>query len=50
MARYMYDHVHLISPNPVKAVEFYEHAFGATRTVVAQRCRRNALGQENVGE
>jgi lactoylglutathione lyase len=36
MARYMYDHVHLISPNPVKAAEFYEHAFGATRVAVGQ--------------
>ena len=36
MVRYMYDHVHLISPNPVKAAEFYEHAFGATRVAVGQ--------------
>ena len=36
MARYMYDHVHLISPNPVKTAEFYEHAFGATRVAAGQ--------------
>ena len=36
MARFMYDHVHLISPNPVKAAEFYEQAFGATRVAVGQ--------------
>jgi catechol 2,3-dioxygenase-like lactoylglutathione lyase family enzyme len=36
MARYMYDHVHLISPNPVQAAEFYENAFGATRVAVGQ--------------
>lgn len=36
MPRYMYDHVHLISPNPVKAAEFYEQAFGATRVAVGQ--------------
>lgn len=36
MVRYMYDHVHLISPNPVKAAEFYEQAFGATRVAVGQ--------------
>jgi lactoylglutathione lyase len=36
MARFMYDHVHLISPNPVKAAEFYEQAFAATRVAVGQ--------------
>lgn len=36
MAQYMYDHVHLISPNPVKTAEFYEQAFGASRVAAGQ--------------
>lgn len=36
MARFMYDHVHLISPDPVKTAEFYEHAFSAARVAVGQ--------------
>jgi len=32
MPNYVFDHVHLISSNPVKAAEFYEKAFGAKRT------------------
>jgi catechol 2,3-dioxygenase-like lactoylglutathione lyase family enzyme len=29
--KYFYDHVHLISSDPIKAAEFYEKAFGAQR-------------------
>ena len=31
MPKYFYDHVHLISSDPIKAAEFYEKAFGAKR-------------------
>jgi catechol 2,3-dioxygenase-like lactoylglutathione lyase family enzyme len=29
--KYFYDHVHLISSDPIKAAEFYEQGFGAKR-------------------
>ena len=29
MPKYWFDHVHLVSPDPVKTTEFYEKAFGA---------------------
>lgn len=32
MPNYVYDCVHLISSNPVKAAEFHEKAFSAKRT------------------
>ncbi|MGA2527429.1 MAG: VOC family protein [Smithellaceae bacterium] len=35
MPNYAYDHVHLISSDPVKAAEFYEKAFGAKRTNIS---------------
>ena len=35
MPNYSYDHVHLISSDPIKAAEFYEKAFGAKRVNVA---------------
>ena len=31
MPLYKYNHVHLVSSNPLKAAEFYEKAFGAKR-------------------
>jgi catechol 2,3-dioxygenase-like lactoylglutathione lyase family enzyme len=31
MANYWFDHVHLISPDPIKTAEFYERCLGATR-------------------
>ena len=37
MPNYVYDHIHLISSNPVKAAEFYENAFGAKRTNMSTR-------------
>ncbi len=36
MAQYTYDHVHLVSPNPLKAAEFYEWAFNAKRVAVGK--------------
>ncbi len=36
MARYVYDHVHLISPDPENAARFYEHAFGAQRVAAGR--------------
>ena len=30
MAKYWYDHVHLMSPDPMKTAEFYQKMFGAT--------------------
>ena len=36
MARFAYDHVHLISPDPVRTAQFYEDAFGATKVAVGQ--------------
>jgi catechol 2,3-dioxygenase-like lactoylglutathione lyase family enzyme len=29
MAKYKFDHIHLMSPDPVKTAEFYEKKFGA---------------------
>ena len=34
MPNYVYDHVHLISADPIKAADFYEKAFGAKRVNV----------------
>ena len=31
MPEYWFDHIHLMSPNPVKTAEFYEQMFGAKR-------------------
>jgi catechol 2,3-dioxygenase-like lactoylglutathione lyase family enzyme len=34
MPKYSYDHVHLVSADPIKAAEFYERVFGAKRVFV----------------
>ena len=34
MPSYWHQHVHLVSPDPLKAAEFYEKMFGAKRTCV----------------
>ncbi len=44
MAVYGYDHVHLISPDPVKTAQFYEEMFGAKRELV----RKNPDGRTSV--
>jgi len=31
MADYWLDHIHLMSPDPLKTAEFYENMFGAKR-------------------
>ncbi len=31
MAKYVFDHIHLRSPDPLKTAEFYEKMFGAKR-------------------
>jgi len=36
MPNYVYDHVHFIASDPLKAAEFYEKAFGAKRTSVTK--------------
>ncbi len=36
MPSYCYDHVHLISPDPVKTAEFYEKMFNAKRVNVRE--------------
>lgn len=36
MANYWYDHVHLTSPDPLKAAEFYEKMLGAKRVGVSE--------------
>ena len=36
MPNYWYDHVHLISPDPVKTAEFYEEMFNAKRVSVGE--------------
>ena len=36
MPSYWYDHVHLISPDPVKTAEFYEKMFNAKRVSVGE--------------
>ncbi len=36
MPSYWYDHVHLISPDPVKTAEFYEKMFNARRVSVGE--------------
>jgi len=30
LAKYSFDHIHLMSPDPVKTAEFYKEMFGAT--------------------
>ena len=37
MSSYWYDHIHLISPDPVKTAEFYERMFNAKRVSVTER-------------
>ena len=37
MRTYSYDHMHLLSPNPVKTAEFYEEILGAKRVNVTNR-------------
>ena len=36
MPNYWYDHIHLISPDPVKTAEFYEEMFNAKRVSVGE--------------
>ena len=36
MPEYQLDHIHLMSPDPVKTAEFYEKAFGARRVNVSE--------------
>lgn len=36
MPKYWLDHIHLISPEPVKTAEFYEKMFGAKRISTAE--------------
>lgn len=33
MPNYWFDHIHLISPDPVKTADFYEKIFGAKKSV-----------------
>jgi len=37
MPSYCYDHIHLISPDPLKTAEFYERMFNAKRISVTER-------------
>ncbi|MBA7571330.1 hypothetical protein ES708_13090 [subsurface metagenome] len=39
MPSYYYDHVHLISPNPLKTAQFYEEMFNAKRVSVKELSR-----------
>jgi len=36
MPSYCYDHIHLISPDPVKTAQFYEEMFNAKRVSVGE--------------
>ncbi len=36
MPSYWYDHIHLISPDPLKTAEFYERMFNAKRVAVRE--------------
>lgn len=36
MPQYRYNHIHLVSANPIKAAEFYEQVFNAKRESVGQ--------------
>ncbi len=49
MAQYTYDHIHLISPDPLKAVEFYERMFNAKRVAVAEMPGGGARVDLNLG-
>lgn len=44
MPEYQLDHIHLMSPDPVKTAEFYEKAFGARRVNVSE----TGEGRKNV--
>ena len=37
MPNYWYDHIHLVSPDPLKTAEFYEGMFNAKRISVTER-------------
>ena len=37
MPKYRFDHIHLMSPDPIRTAEFYEKMFGATRIFVGER-------------
>ncbi len=37
MPSYWYDHIHLISPDPLKTAQFYEEMFNAKRVSVTER-------------
>lgn len=36
MPKYQFSHIHLVSPDPLKAAEFYEMAFGAKKVSVGK--------------
>ena len=42
MAKFKFDHIHLMSPDPAKTAEFYQKMFGATMLdpiEMARHCR-----------
>jgi lactoylglutathione lyase len=49
MPEYRYDHVHLVSADPLKAAEFYETAFGARRVSVGKFPDGGARVELNLG-
>ncbi|MFC2025099.1 VOC family protein [Chloroflexota bacterium] len=36
MPNYWFDHVHLLSPDPIKTAKFYEKTFGAKKVTVSE--------------
>ena len=40
MTEYVFDHIHLSSPDPLKTAEFYEKMFGATRITAREDSAR----------
>lgn len=43
MSNYRMDHMHLVSPDPVKTAEFYEKMFNAKRIAVREREGRTSV-------
>ncbi|MBA7645065.1 hypothetical protein ES703_52817 [subsurface metagenome] len=36
MPNYLFDHIHLMSPDPIKTAEFYEKMFGAKQVITRE--------------
>jgi catechol 2,3-dioxygenase-like lactoylglutathione lyase family enzyme len=49
MPKYWFDHIHLISPDPVKTADFYEKTFGAKKSIKDLGGGRQAVSVDLAG-